>query len=344
MWGINVDLNRIETMAREDFSQSIKFVIGARVAFRCSNPSCRRQTTGPSKDVGRRICIGAAAHIIAASSLGPRSSNGSAKKNRRLFENGIWLCQACHALVDSDPKRFTIKVLKSWKKTAEAQALQALSSAEMMNNLYDSRMVDRTPNNWWNPHALWDPRSLRLGLETGLLVQQKRKIAFSDRFIEVMCAHGRDWASLEIDEFLANGLPVLLLVAAARSTCDPEGTIPLYEDDATYLLSKVPISAAIYLVKIGADLGIFSLRDDEYAVEQSIIEEFCQTIGIRAADFDSRKQVRPIVINLLHRLVEARVLIRSPSKQPFGAILSLLVFTMLENKGWISEMESFFHD
>lgn len=41
-------------------------------------------------------------------------------------DNGIWLCQTCAKLVDSDPARYTEELLVTWKVKAEALALSEI--------------------------------------------------------------------------------------------------------------------------------------------------------------------------------------------------------------------------
>lgn len=44
-------------------------------------------------------------------------------EERRSFENGIWLCQSCSKLIDTDTVRYTKECLVSWKKVAEETAI-----------------------------------------------------------------------------------------------------------------------------------------------------------------------------------------------------------------------------
>jgi hypothetical protein len=49
-------------------------------------------------------------------------------EQRRSIENGIWLCQVCAKLIDSDKDRYTAEVLGDWRDTAEHFARQELST------------------------------------------------------------------------------------------------------------------------------------------------------------------------------------------------------------------------
>ncbi|EGO8087649.1 HNH endonuclease [Enterococcus faecalis] len=54
-------------------------------------------------------------------------------QERSGFDNGIWLCQSCSKLIDSDSVHFTTTLLKTWKKTAEELAFAELSSSTPIN-------------------------------------------------------------------------------------------------------------------------------------------------------------------------------------------------------------------
>lgn len=67
--------------------------------------------------------IGIASHIAGASQGGPRFDGDLTCQQRIAAENGIWLCQVCAKLVDTDLSKYTKEVLIDWKETAEHLAL-----------------------------------------------------------------------------------------------------------------------------------------------------------------------------------------------------------------------------
>lgn len=77
---------------RDEFNRDTVDVLAKRVGVRCSNPSCRRVTTGARSDTQRIVNIGVAAHITAAAASGPRFDAALTVEQRRSVENGIWLC------------------------------------------------------------------------------------------------------------------------------------------------------------------------------------------------------------------------------------------------------------
>jgi hypothetical protein len=111
---------------RDDFSERVKTILRDRVGGLCSQPNCRCQTTGPHTEPGRRISVGVAAHITAASKGGPRYDPELDEVQRRSAENGIWMCQNHGKLVDTDAERFTVDLLRDWKRRAEDEALNQI--------------------------------------------------------------------------------------------------------------------------------------------------------------------------------------------------------------------------
>jgi hypothetical protein len=108
---------------RDDFSPATKELLANRVGRKCSNPSCRKLTCGPNTIPGKIVNIGVASHICAAAKGGPRYDENMTPEERRSFENGIWLCQSCSKLIDTDTVRYTKECLVSWKKVAEETAI-----------------------------------------------------------------------------------------------------------------------------------------------------------------------------------------------------------------------------
>lgn len=83
-------------------------------------------TSGPTTNPADAANIGVAAHITAASSGGPRFDAHLSSDERQSAENGIWLCQNHAKLVDDDETRYSVDLLREWKRLAEAAALLEL--------------------------------------------------------------------------------------------------------------------------------------------------------------------------------------------------------------------------
>ncbi len=134
--GQNGQVGVAKKVLRDDFSDEIKRVLALRVGYLCSNPGCRKATTGPRQDPTKAINLGVAAHITAAAPGGARYNAGLTPEQRRHADNGIWACQSCGKLIDNDAQRYTVDILRQWKKDAEAEALQRLEKAGLPLNLF----------------------------------------------------------------------------------------------------------------------------------------------------------------------------------------------------------------
>jgi hypothetical protein len=111
---------------RDDFPVGVKDQLAKRVSYLCSNPACGQQTSGPQLNPSGTVNIGVASHITAASRGGPRFDPGLSTDERASVRNGIWLCQTCAKLIDSDASRYPGGKLREWKSVAEAAAARAL--------------------------------------------------------------------------------------------------------------------------------------------------------------------------------------------------------------------------
>jgi len=113
---------------RDEFSAGAKEELAKRVGYLCSNPGCRQPTSGPQTMRSGTVNIGVAAHITAASPGGPRHDGSLSTHERQSTDNGIWLCQSCAKLIDSDLSMYTQKKLLEWKSDAEGAAARALEN------------------------------------------------------------------------------------------------------------------------------------------------------------------------------------------------------------------------
>ncbi len=68
----------------------------------------------------KALVTGHAAHIYAASKLGPRYKASQTPEERMSIDNGIWLCRECGVIVDNDEVGFTGDQLRKWKADHEA--------------------------------------------------------------------------------------------------------------------------------------------------------------------------------------------------------------------------------
>ena len=111
---------------RDNFQKSIIETLAKRAGQRCSNPYCKIPTVGPDSNPEKFINIGVAAHVTAASSGGKRYNPCLTEEQRGNILNGIWLCQKCAHLIDTDASRFPEELLHYWKRKHEESVLQEI--------------------------------------------------------------------------------------------------------------------------------------------------------------------------------------------------------------------------
>jgi hypothetical protein len=115
---------------RDNFSKNVVRTLQERVGNRCSNPTCRCLTSGPNDADYKATRIGVGAHITAAAPGGPRYDPTLTPEERSSITNGIWLCQNCSTLVDSDPSTYPVSMLLEWRQCAEDRARQELEGSD----------------------------------------------------------------------------------------------------------------------------------------------------------------------------------------------------------------------
>lgn len=106
----------VKNKNRDEFSPATKRAIERQGHGHCSNPMCRRLTSGATSDAKGEIRIGEAAHICAAARGGPRYNENMTSEERSSADNGIWLCEVCARAVDSKDSIFTVQQLHEWKR------------------------------------------------------------------------------------------------------------------------------------------------------------------------------------------------------------------------------------
>ena len=98
-----------------DFKKATKQTLANRAGQVCSNPECRKPTSGPHSDESKAINLGEAAHIRAARPGQARYDASMTDKERAAISNGIWLCKECARRIDVDEAKYSVATLAEWK-------------------------------------------------------------------------------------------------------------------------------------------------------------------------------------------------------------------------------------
>jgi hypothetical protein len=132
-------------LQRDNFNAPTKRLLAQRVAYRCSNPQCSTLTIGP-RSTGETVLLGVASHICAASPGGARYDATMTPALRLHAANGIWMCQQCGKLIDSDPK-YTVEMLRSWRRTSEAATVRELQTGKIVIAAESAPMLEDMDGN-----------------------------------------------------------------------------------------------------------------------------------------------------------------------------------------------------
>lgn len=97
------------------FSEVTKQTLAKRAGQVCSNPDCRRPTSGPHSDENKAVNLGEAAHVRAARPGQARYDAKMTDEERAAISNGIWLCKECARRIDVDEAKYPVALLAEWK-------------------------------------------------------------------------------------------------------------------------------------------------------------------------------------------------------------------------------------
>jgi len=95
-------------------------LVAAGAGF-CYRPECPTGFLWYELEDGSAIKLAQVAHIVAASTQGPRADPGATDDSLTSIKNLVLLCPTCHVLVDRAPHQFTVELIDQWKRDHEAR-------------------------------------------------------------------------------------------------------------------------------------------------------------------------------------------------------------------------------
>lgn len=107
-----------------DFQQKTKETLAKRAGQICSNPDCRKRTSGAHSNKDKALNLGEAAHIKAAREGEARFDPDMTDEERSDISNGIWLCRECARKIDLDEEKYPVELLLKWKEDHEKWVLE----------------------------------------------------------------------------------------------------------------------------------------------------------------------------------------------------------------------------
>jgi len=123
---------------RREFSESIKRILAARVAYRCSCPGCSRITIGPSNEKMIRLSILAKLHIFMQPVI---KVHEVTLTNEQIvsIDNGIGLCRHHGRMIDADQINYPQKLYSSGKCLLNRQCIPTCKTWKRMQSYYPKR-------------------------------------------------------------------------------------------------------------------------------------------------------------------------------------------------------------
>jgi hypothetical protein len=131
-----------------DFPEEVKLTIANRANLTCSNPACGATTRGPQIDPSKALNIGVAACISSAARGRPRYDEMLTPEQRASAWNGVWLCQTCANLIDTDEAAYPEEVVRAWKTLREHEVKRAMAKANPSTPETESQKKQRAIAEW----------------------------------------------------------------------------------------------------------------------------------------------------------------------------------------------------
>ncbi|RZI19395.1 MULTISPECIES: hypothetical protein [Pseudomonas] len=117
---------------RVEFNMKTKKLLAQRAGYLCSHYDCLRPTIAPAKNQKGEdgaVGTGVAAHIYAASELGPRPPVGMTEAQIKALSNGTWMCKQCSTQIDDFRWNYPPERVLEMKRVREfAQVTSATQS------------------------------------------------------------------------------------------------------------------------------------------------------------------------------------------------------------------------
>ncbi|GAB3360008.1 HNH endonuclease [Amycolatopsis echigonensis] len=95
-------------------------LVGAGAGW-CYRPECTTGSLWHVLEDKTAVKLAEVAHIVAASSDGPRADSGAQEEVLASFDNLLLLCPNCHTIVDKAHASFPVELMQEWKRSHEAR-------------------------------------------------------------------------------------------------------------------------------------------------------------------------------------------------------------------------------
>lgn len=132
---------------------------------KCANPDCQRELIKDGTQLGE------IAHICAASPNGPRYDASMTDDERRDYANLILLCGDCNKIIDGNPEKYPVGLLREWKQIHESRCQDQFEEKQKEylkrieccpqqdvgieeDSFFDIKLIDKKNENFLSKHVL----------------------------------------------------------------------------------------------------------------------------------------------------------------------------------------------
>ena len=131
---------------RIEFSDKVKDIIRHRAGYRCCK--CDRTLVGPGATTSDYVELGQCAHIYAAKPTGPRGQSHLTEEQLKSPENGLYLCNDCHKLIDGklSHKKYRAEQLLQIKAIHEYKIAVEMGNDVIPLNWIKCVKIEESPN------------------------------------------------------------------------------------------------------------------------------------------------------------------------------------------------------
>ena len=112
-------------MSRKNIPEKEMKALIANSGGVCAFPGCSQRFVEPGNAVDDAAFLGEMAHIVADSRQGPRGNSPMSDEDRDKHTNLLLLCGDHHKVIDSQPRTYSVSVLRRMKDDHEGRILRA---------------------------------------------------------------------------------------------------------------------------------------------------------------------------------------------------------------------------
>jgi hypothetical protein len=157
--------------------------------------------------------------------------------------------------------------------------------------------------------ATWTPRTLRLGLEWGTIVEVSGHIQFAEHFIQTICEVSQQWMTSRASRFFTKDwLYEQVLVAVIRAT--PPDSLTGRIDDLGYFVDNILLHVVSYIFEVGRTVQVVEgYTESKFELNRDFTHELREVVEFHLSEIGSANKVRPFMFKAFLDLVKTRLIL-----------------------------------